>query len=357
MGENEVTVEITDEAKADVTAYLRDKITTSAQVVEPTVVTPIEPATPAVETTEVTTETTEVVDKPFFEELPDILKVSSEAVTTEETQVVVPDNIKAELDAKTAKLAELENHPIVQTILKYGELKDFDLTKLAQSYNTTDYGKMGAKELVAEKLKQDYPSLTPEQIEAEAENYLTHKGIDDNTSIVIKGEFEKQLRTELESRKSTPEYVKALEEAAKAIKPIDPQEQLTQVMQMFEGEKGELTSFVSQLKGQKVFGNELGDEHINKVVERFEYMFNPKSAPYTTADGKFDTKSFFLDTYKAMNYDADLKKAYEKGLADYVKSKANIDPMGSPTPSAPQEQGNKSVIETIIDRIEKRQQQ
>ena len=348
--EEVVNVQMPDEAKNELTSLLRERV---APQVTPTEAEP----TPQVEpTAEVVTPATPVEQpvveaKPFFEEIPDLFKTEP-TTPVEKSKVEVEPSIQAELEAKAARLAELENHPLVQAFLKYGELKEFDLPSLAKAYNTTDYSKLDAKQLVAEKLKMDYPSLTSEQVEAEVENYLAHKGIDESTSIVIKGEFEKQLRAELESKKTTPEYIKALEEAAKAVKPIDPQKQINQVMQMFDADKNELSTFASQLKGQKIYGNELGDEHINKVVEKFNYMFNPQSSPYTTNDGKFDTKSFFLDMYKATNYDNDIKRAYELGKAEYTKDKTNIDPMGAPTPSTPTVD-NRSFADKVFASIEK----
>jgi len=344
---------MSQESKTDLTAMLRERITPAAeptaQAEQPTVEAPnTEAASVITPTAEAPSATPEA--KPFFEELPDLFK--TEPTATPENAAVADPNVQSELEAKVARLEALENHPLVQTIMKYGELKEFDLTKLAQAYNTTDYSKLDAKQLVAEKLKMEYPSLTSEQVEAEVDNYLAHKGIDESTSIVIKGEFEKGLRAELEAKKTTPEYIKALEEASKSIKPIDPQEQIAQVTQMFEAEKNELASFVNQLKGQKIYGNEIGDEHVNKIIEKFGYMFNPTSTPYTTADGKFDTKSFFLDTYKATNYDNDLKRAYELGKSEFVKERTNIDPMGAATNVTPTND-NRSFADKVFASIEK----
>jgi hypothetical protein len=355
MEEPNLFTEMTAEDKAEVSSSIREMLnvqtpTTPEKVTPTEVVTPTAeaPTTPVVPSAEAPKAEEVKTDAPFFEELPDVFK-NTEAVEAKPFEL--PDDVKAALDAKDARLKELESHPLVQTIMKYGELKDFDLNKLAQAYSTTDYSKLGAKELVAEKLRLEYPSLTAEQIEDEVDNYLDHKGINENTSIVIKGEFEKVLRAELEAKKTTPEYIKALEEASKAIKPIDPTEQIKQVQELVESDKTELVNFATQLKGQKIYGNEITEEDINSVVKRFEYMFNPTSAPYTTSDNKFDTKAFFLDMYKATKYDADMKRAYELGQKDYVKAKANIDPMGVSTPTV-QEQSTKSVMERIHEQLD-----
>lgn len=296
------------------------------------------------ETTETAAETT-----PFFD-LPDVFK--EETTASETTNVEVPETIKQELEAYKAQLEKLKSNPLVEALEKYGHLENFDIKEYAKSLVNKDYTKMDVKDLVREKLSIEYPELDGDDLDASVDEYLAYKGIDGTESKIRRLETEKELRRELQSMSTqeTPEYIKALEEAASKVKPIDVQAQVEQMKQVFEADKQELTNFASQIKGQEIYGLQLGDEHVNKITQVYDMLFNPNTVPFTKSDGSFDTKAFTLFAYKVANYENSLKAAYELGKKEVLKTRTQVDPLGGAVATTPTTD-TRSVRELLKDDI------
>lgn len=325
--------------------------TVESSTQEPTteVTDPIAEAVVEQTTETTTTEQAEETETSFFD-TPDLFKEAE--TTTESTQAVeVPETFKQELETYKAEVERLKKNPLVDALEKYGMLEEFDIKKFAQELIPTDYTKYSLQDLVAEKIKMEYPDLTSEELSSEVEQYLAYKGIDENSSRIVRAEFEKSIRNELQANKPKSDYIAQLEEAAKSLKPVKQEDQLKQVMEVYNADKKVLSDFASQLKGQKVYGLELQEEHINNIQKVYDDLFNPQGVPFTKNDGTFDTKSFTLFAHKVANYEANLKAAYELGKSESLKAKTRVDPLGNTVSTAPA-QDTRSIHEIILQDFE-----
>jgi len=214
-------------------------------------------------------------------------------------------------------------------------LEDFDIKKYASELATKDYSNMSLKELVAENIRLEYPDLTAEELNSEVEQYMAYKNIDEYSSRIVKSEMEKALRAELASKTPKSDYIQKLEEAAKSLKPVSQQDQINQIMEGYKKEKEVLVDFTSQIKGQNLYGIELGDEHVQGIQKVYDDLFNPQATPFTKADGSFDVKNFTLFAHKVANYEKNLKAAYDLGKSETLKGRVNVDPLGSVVSTSP----------------------
>ena len=319
LGKSETTEETTQVVESEVnTETTTETVVETAQ--ETTVAEPVK-------------EEVAVVESESLFELPDVFKDEKTSTQT----VEVPETIKQELEAYKAQLEKLKSNPLVEALEKYGHLENFDIKEYAKSLVTKDYSKMDIKDLVREKISLEYPEIVGEDLDASVDEYLAYKGIDGTESKIRRLETEKELRRELQSVSQTekPEYIKALEEAASKVKPIDVQAQVEQMKQVFEADKNELTAFANQIKGQKMLGVEVGDEHVSKINQVYDMLFNPNTVPFTKEDGTFDTKAFTTFAFKVANFESSIKAAYELGKKEVLKTKTQVDPLGGAVATAP----------------------
>jgi len=283
--------------------------------------------------TEATTTTAQETEPSFFE-TPDLFKDSSEQTTAKDAPL--PDEkFLQELESYKAEVQRLKSNPLVDALEKYGMLEEFDIKKYASELVTKDYSTMGLKELVAENIRLEYPDLTADELNSEVEQYMAYKNIDEYSSRIVKNEIEKSLRAELANKAPKSDYIQKLEEAAKLMKPVSQQDQINQIMEGYKTEKAMLTDFTSQLKGQNLYGLELGDEHVQNIQKVYDDLFNPQATPFTKQDGTFDVKNFTLFAHKVANYDNNLKAAYELGRKETMKGRVNVDPLGQAVATAP----------------------
>lgn len=287
-----------------------------------------------------------------FFETPDLFKDGSEK-SAEQAAPITDEKFMQELESYKAEIQRLKSNPLVDALEKYGMLEDFDIKKYASELATKDYSNMSLKDLVAENIRLEYPDLSEDDVNSEVEQYLAYKNIDEYSSRVVKAEIEKGLRSELASKTQKSEYIQKLEEAAKSLKPISQQDQINQVMEGYKTEKAVLTDFTSQLKGQNLYGIELGDEHLQGIQKVYDDLFNPQSTPFTKQDGSFDVKNFTLFAHKVANYEKNLKAAYELGKKETLKGRLNVDPLGKSLATAPTTD-TRSALQIISEDLDSR---
>lgn len=327
----------------DLTAFLSEKYhsdesqsqqtteTAQAAPVETQVTNEVEAAPQAVETTEVETVQT---NEPSFFETPDLFKDESE-LAKDTTQPKASEEFLQELETYKAELQRLKSNPLVDALEQFGMLEEFDIKKYASELMSKDYSKMSLTELVAENIRLEYPDLTAEELNSEVEQYMAYKNIDEYSSRIVKSEMEKALRAELASKTPKSDYIQKLEEAAKSLKPVSQQDQINQIMEGYKKEKEVLVDFTSQIKGQNLYGIELGDEHVQGIQKVYDDLFNPQATPFTKPDGSFDVKNFTLFAHKVANYEKNLKAAYDLGKSETLKGRVNVDPLGSVVSTSP----------------------
>ena len=328
----------------DLTAFLSEKYhsdetpnqettetATQADPVEAQITNEVEAATPAAEATEV-----EAVqsNEPTFFETPDLFKDVTDN-PNEPAQPKASDEFMQELESYKAEVQRLKSNPLVDALEKFGMLEEFDIKKYASELITKDYSKMSLTELVAENIRLEYPDLTAEELNSEVEQYMAYKNIDEYSSRIVKSEMEKALRAELAGKAPKSDYIQQLEEAAKSMKPVSQQDQINQIMEGYKREKDMLVDFTSQIKGQNLYGVELGDEHVQSIQKVYDDLFNPQATPFTKPDGSFDVKNFTLFAHKVANYEKNLKAAYDLGKSETLKGRVNVDPLGSVVSTSP----------------------
>lgn len=300
---------------------------------------------------EANAETTQENELSFFE-TPDLFKDSSEK-SAEQAAPVADEKFMQELESYKAEIQRLKSNPLVDALEKYGMLEEFDIKKYASELATKDYSNMSLKDLVAENIRLEYPDLSAEDVNSEVEQYLAYKNIDEHSSRVVRAEIEKSLRSELASKTKKSEYIQKLEEAAQSLKPVSQQDQINQIMDGYKKEKEVLTDFTSQLKGQNLYGIELGDEHLQGIQKVYDDLFNPQATPFTKQDGSFDVKNFTLFAHKVANYEKNLKAAYDLGKKEALKGRLNVDPLGQAVATAPTTD-TRSAMEIIAEDLNNR---
>ena len=323
--------------------------TTTQEVVETQATNEVEATTQVAETTQV--ETAQEVEPSFFE-TPDLFKDES-AKPTETSQPKASDEFLQELESYKAEVQRLKSNPLVDALEKYGMLEEFDIKKYASELVSKDYSTMPLKELIAENIRLEYPDLTAEELQSEVEQYMAYKNIDEYSSRIVKSEIEKSLRAELASKTPKSDYIQKLEEAAKALKPVSQQDQINQIMEGYKKEKEVLVDFTSQIKGQNLYGIELGDEHVQGIQKVYDDLFNPQATPFTKPDGTFDVKNFTLFAHKVANYEKNLKAAYDLGKSEAMKGRVNVDPLGQVVSTQPTTD-TRSPLEIIRQDLENR---
>lgn len=274
-------------------------------------------------------------------------------------------NEKLGKEIKIEDLSKLTQEPDDEYISKLKEWRDKTGRPIQDwiEYNK-DYSTMDTEEVLRIKIKNDYPSLTEEQVELELDNWMILDGIDDETTQSLK---------ELKLAKELPNIRKELQEKALIFGEADPNmltpemkqsldvasEIVSQHDQMIENEKKEkivLEQTLETLEGLDInLNNDLklnfkldttSKESIKSYVEKSENWYN--------ADGSFNHSALLKDAARIVNFDKIMNMVLEQGInmgIEKTLKSSNNSNVNTPNPSTQTNAGKGPRIEGLEDLI------